>query len=420
MSTIGGALGKGCLSALAAAALGGCNGSASSRGVVLGDEGTPVAGAEVRVAGQKTTTASDGSFEFTPASTPYDATVIVLGNRRTTYKGLSRKDPVLYARGAQVAVRHTSQISGRVTGGGFPADPSTAIVAAAIDVPFGFGSADAGNGTFSMTAGWGGGLETAHAALRVLARSPASGTPSTYTGYGEQSVTLANGGSLAGVQIAMSAIGTVHAGGHLSLPADSTVSGLSFDVVVDAVAMDTWVDPFPDSTSSFTVPIPDLPRAAVRVQADASGMTGFTRVWRFLRAGMTDLSVEVPAAPVLLSPPVGATDLSRNSPLSWTAFSGGVYLLDVDGPDAGSPYHRVVTATTTMLVSELDTLARLPTATRMSWRVTAIGPFADVDATATPAGYSSVARLAMMSGISLPGDDRVDAASSSQTFTLAP
>ena len=408
-----------CLFALAIGGLGACHAGAM-HGLVLGDDGAPVARAEVRTDARVVTTAPDGAFEFTSTSIPYDAVVVVGGNRFTIYKGLTRKDPILYAGGAKVGTRHLSQVAGTLVGGsGFPVDPSMASVAVALDVQFGFGFADGGTGGFSMNGGWAGGLDTVRATLRALERSPGSGVPSVYLAYGEQTVTLANGVPLGGVQIALKPVATAHASGHLSLPPSSRVSALSFDVVLDAVALDSWFDPSPSSTSSFSVPMPDIPGAAVRVQADAFGITGGTRVWRFLRPGMTDVNVDVPAAPVLLSPGVGATDLLRSSALSWTNVPGAVYVLDVDAPDASAPHFRVVTSGTSTLLSDLDSLTRLPATTSITWRVTAIGPFTDLDSTASSAGFSSVAQLALR-GLSQPSENRFNAPSSGQAFTLKP
>ena len=179
-----------------------------------------------------------------------------------------------------------------------------------------------------------------------------------------------------------------------------------------------WFDSQPGPTTAFSVAMPDVPDVAVLVKVDGYGSTGFTTAWRYLRPGMTDVAIVVPSAPVLLSPAIEATDVPRSSMLSWSESPVGVYVLAVDGPDAGAPQFRVITTETSVPLSELDGLVRIPTSTSMTWRATAIGPFAGMDGAATLAGYPTVAGLTDSHVVQ--NEDRVVARSSGQSFTVAP
>jgi hypothetical protein len=97
-----------------------------------------------------------------------------------------------------------------------------------------------------------------------------------------------------------------------------------------------------------------------------------------------------PSAPTLQSPEdPPETPVDANTEFKWTAFAGGVHMLNIVPLDSGSEVHVVTgTGTTSAQIPDLGDLGKtaLSSTTEYRWFVDGFGPFEGIDDAVGPSG----------------------------------
>jgi len=388
-------------------------------GTVIGFNLQPVAGAPVVItsggANLSTTTNASGAFSVSGVTPPYDATVVT-GNQSIIYKGLTRTDPTLVLPGLSPGVSRSASLSGTVSGGaGFPEPASHGTI-----TTFGspelahFRLADTTTGDYNMgTVRWFGPTTTTGSIRALQGRFDGAYLPTDYTGYGERpNVTLTDGGTFTAQNVTMSPVSEARISGSVTLPAGYTLTSKRMAVgFADRSLIDVLSD-FGASTS-FAYTTPNVSGATILMgvaAANAAG-TSVTTTKPGLAVNASSVSIPLPAGSEQVHPPDAATGVNHSTTFSYTPFSGGVHLVDFDGPGANPDYVVVTTAASTSIPNLSSVGLGLPASTAYSWSVSGLAPFATVDAVAGPGGWLAVFLGTAEGSASM---------SSRRTFTTAP
>lgn len=273
------------------------------------------------------------------------------------------------------------------------------------------------SGAYNLgTVSWFGPATTTGTIHALQWQRDAGGLPIDYKGYGTKTgVALSNGGAFPGQNVALTNVAEANLSGSVSVPTGYT---LSQKVLSVSFSPNANVPVLTDSTATnnFSYVTPNIGGATMLLAATAT-KPAMAQVVISYKAGLapsaTGVSLNIPAAPELGLPANAATNITPSTDFSWSAFSGGVYMVYFNGPGSQPGYYVVTTATTTR-IPDLSSLGlALPPATSYSWSVYAFAPFASVDAAAGPEGF--------LAGLfSLPSSDRSIALTYSRTFTTAP
>lgn len=391
-------------------------------GKVVGINNQPVNGVPVVISGRPSViTAADGTFSVAGVTAPYDATVVNATTKQSiVYKGLTRSDPTLLFVGSTPGTSQSATLSGTISGGAFtpnqPADHTTKVVFASAEASGSDTLSGAVSGAYNLgTVSWFGPATTTGTIHALQWQRDAGGLPTDYKGYGTKTgVALSNGGAFPGQNVALTNVAEANLSGSVSVPTGYTLSG---KVLSASFSPNANVQVLTDSTATnnFSYVTPNIGGATMLLAATAT-KPAVAQVISY-KAGLapnaTGVSLNIPAAPELGLPANAATNITPSIDFSWSAFSGGVYLVYFNGPGSQPDYYVVTTATTTR-IPDLSSLGlALPPATSYSWQIYAFAPFASVDAAAGPEGF--------LAGIvSVPSSDRSIALTNSRTFTTAP
>lgn len=270
-------------------------------------------------------------------------------------------------------------------------------------------------GAYSNSLTWFGPASTTGTIYALQWQVDGAGLPVAYKGFGSKaSVTLSNGGTFAGQNVAMGSVAGSSISGSVSTPSGYTLSSKSLSVnFATNATLRLFSDP--TSTTSFTYITPNISGATLQLQATAqkaavSTVLGFKPG---LAANAGGVSLTLPAGPELSLPVNAATGVNTSTNFTWTPFSGGVHLVIMQA--AGKPTYLILTTGTNATIPDLTSLGLgLPTATNYSWQVFGFAPFANTDAAAGASGFLSGLGAGPITGDTFVG------VSGAFTFTTAP
>jgi hypothetical protein len=409
----------------------GLPGGTTVSGHVLTILNQPASGVSVTIAGQATTrTDANGDFTVTGVNTPYDAVVVDdSGQIASLYRGLTRADPALVVWGAFYGFNRSAQLSGTIAGGDFtpnqPSEDRTRVYFASPEVsrgPFLDGNLP-GTYDFGSYMVWNGPLSTT-GTIHVLQAVRDSANPyqlGHYTGYGSKSgVTLSNGGSLTGQDVALSPVQEATMTGTISGPAGSTLGAAGVGLNFGAGRYDNFLLVDEQATPSFSWVTPVIPGTTLSAWAYSSGPQGQEGGGArrgSLAPDASGVTLTIPAGPTLHLPADSAVGVSAATSFTWSRFSGGVHIVQFS-EQTGPLILYVFTADTATTIPDLGSAGpHLPPGTLGTWQVTGIGPVASMDALVGPTG---TAVLLSCCGDFLGTADAAYGSSAWRSFTTAP
>jgi len=370
---------------LLAAACSQSESSIPTRGRLVSLGGRPLHGSPIRITGcPDQVTIFDGSFDTSCATATYDLATTA-SNFGIAYLGLTRRDPVVTVPvviAADGSCAITGTVGGRADGRQAGVVVTTTAWASRVT-----GLGDAPNGFFSSNGFW---LDASPSAtVRAFEWTGTVNGPTAFTAYVAVEVPLVSGSD---------------ATGSPSLqPIPSGALSISVDASDPATAsVDLWAE-WPggevaqlasvfSGTSVVTVPTPGVPDVAFTAVATAIEVgptaSGYTSAWRRgLPATAAPDSLALPTAAAFTAP-VAESLVDHTTNFTYTAVPGAVYVLALESGVLADPDYYLVTSATTARIPDF-TWAGLPplqTSGSTTWRtvsVSAVGPFASVDAATT-------------------------------------
>ncbi len=393
----------------------------SSKITVSGKLSPPVSGAQVIIGRQAATAdAATGAFSIGGVTPPYDLVAIVPGATQkagVVYKGLRRPDPTIRTFAAAPALR-SATISGTVTGGLVPPLPltQTHVSFGAPDVSSGADGHVGATITYELKPEWSSGSSIT-GTLHALQWNPGNGCTASYTGYAEKAgVTIADGGSFAGQDLAMTPVAATHVTGTLWVPAGL---GPNVDASVGLVYADrSWVTLFHDTVAAapFDCLVPSIAGATAQLVASASLPSQAAAMVARVNVPLdaTGVTLALQAAPEAIAPDDAATGVTNSTVFSWQPFANGVHVA-LFGGGAAQPAFYVVTTEASTTIPDLSLQGlELPKNASYQWMVEAFAPNASVDEAAD-------ARSLMIGEVAPTGDTTFHMGlSQTRSFQTAP
>ncbi len=373
------------------------------QGRVVDEYLQPLPSTYVLIAGHETvTTDANGYFSVTKVSAPYDLILQIpdVGTRDLLiYHGLIRSDPLIVTPPMPFSTSfHSAYIWGSTYGGGPLPDPPDRKSSLLFDSPETQFVGSAGSGSYSMQPQWLG-PDSTDGLLHALQWQfdPASGLPTSYTGYGATPLRLHKGDYHEGPAVTMSA--PVVAGsiaGTINVPTGLSTTRKSLLLRFRSSVPARWVivtDSTP--TNSFTYVTPNLQGATFSLAVRATGDSGYGEILKTgIGANAADVVMNVPSPAQLQTPADGAKNVVMSTAFSWSKVSGAVYLVAVwygGGLDyvPAAPNYYVFTTDTTVSLTKLVPQNYAPyRGTSYIWDVRSYGPFASVDDITTPTWFA--------------------------------
>jgi hypothetical protein len=359
-------------------------------GKVVADDGKPLAGVPVVILGKATAIAdAAGSFSIDDVTAPYDITVLDSPDKiATTYKGLTRTDPTLFAfwSSSGAPSRHAA-VSGTLSGGTYP-QPALHFTQVLFSSPDTTATTSTTGTTPNYTwssLSWNGPVSTTGRLSAMQVRT-VGGLPAEYKGFGKRdNVTITDGGSFTAQNFSMSAVSGQTMSGNIAAPGGYNLDFRALHLnIAPKASMQLLFQS--SNAASFSYLAPNIPATTLTlyVQATKSGVSSIYAYKSGLAANATGVNVTLPAPPEANTPAAAATGVNTASSFSWSAMSGSVYYLDVWPSGTGIEY-VVVTSGTSATIPDLSTVGfGLPHSAGYKWDVTALAPFASVDAAAVP------------------------------------
>ncbi len=392
--------------------------SITVQGKVVDITGNPIPNANILVNSTPTSTATDGTFAVTGVTTPYDVAVyldasIAISSRPTVmvYQGLTLTQPTLTAP-AGTGPYYGDNVGGTI-GTQLTQTPSEKGLLIAGGPGYSYGGTegldytDTVNGAFGpLSLTWFGGASRPTTVFALTADVDSNGMPTAYTGYAATSLTLADGVDQTAVD------DTLSSNGLTTLQETGTVTGPSGYTLVNSSNCSqnnsclnvgsTLLLRFTKGATGATFAV-GRGTTSLNVPHDAGGTIGYALAARAEPAGATNddiFSAALFAAPnagagtsnslTLLTPPDplspsnGATGVTTGTSFSWGALSNSVYAVSL-GPSSSSdttdPQIIVLTAGTQMTLPDVSALGvQLPSQVQYDYNLSALGPFASVDA----------------------------------------
>jgi hypothetical protein len=361
-----------------------------------------------------TRTDSRGNFAVANVPTPYDATVLVLPYAATVSVGLTSATPTVLNLfgGGDLPEGGSASLSGTVIGGtGFPVPTGyrTSVLFASADIApyesllsnistadYTFDSYDDDYNSTMLLNWFGPAITTGtlHALqwLQNDTYDPSSvNIPSSYSGYGfKANVSLANGSTVTGQDIAMTAVTPATFAGTYTAPPGYTLERKQVALNFGSGGLMLIVDD-EGAAEAFSYTTPNIPGATLILAGVATSGTDNDGAPGTSYSIFYDLDLAVDATSVTATPPAAAVlslplnwemGVTAATPFSWTAVPGGVHLFSV-GPSDGSssPVYLVLTSGTSATIPDLSSAGlSLPTSATYGWTVFGLGPYADVEA----------------------------------------
>lgn len=380
-------------------------------GRAFGDQGFPLANARVLLlSGKVTTTNSNGEFSFEDVEPPYGLGVVRtvdIANRPpkdhvAIYPELTSPNPNVTHVGIGAGRdQHEAEILGEVTGGYFDeSNPPSFRTGVVFGAPRGFQQLLFLGSSFSFDSGsfnsikWIG-SQPLTGRLRALQwEVDGNGFPKTYNEYGVGSeLQLNDGDGLGPVDVALDQNaddGTLQ--GAARVPSGFQYDDGSLAAVVDDEALLT-ISALSSGSKSYSLVTPDVDGVSLAVQASAEPANGNASTSTFrpgLPANTNSADVELVAPPELQSPANNSSGVGPGTEFSWTAFDGGVHILELvpNNRPTGNPSIYVVTDETEAKLPELKAFGvSIPANAQYRWRVEGLGPLETVASSAFRSKY---------------------------------
>ncbi len=356
-------------------------------GTVVDDYGIPIAGETVVIESdggtQTVVSDGDGGFSVPNVFTPYTATVVE-STQAVQYQGLTRQNPSLNAL-LSLPQNHSSTLSGSFTGGSYPEGPSanTVFLFSSPQTTASLGNQPSGN--YSVPVTWAGPSTTVGTLYALQIQSGATGLPTSYPGYGTVGVQFQDMGTLS-QNIALSSVTTgTFSGAIESVPSGYTLSFVAVSLVpASGVNMAAVFDS--SANTSFAYEVPSISNTEISVTAAATSAVGeFSYILQTGLSANATVTLNIPAAPTLISPANAATGVTAATPFSWTPFPSGIHEFQAT-PTGSGPAFYIFTASTS--VDLADAGLPLPASAGYSWHVVGFAPLTTVDELAEPGGIT--------------------------------
>jgi len=366
-------------------------------GTVVDYNKQPVVNATVIISGRAPViTDPGGKFTVTSVATPYDCTAIwgAAGGTALVYQGLTRADPTLQFAPSGTATEKKASVSGRITP--YTAGAENPMVAFGspemnlLEWNYQIGQPVASTGyDYTLTPSWYGASATT-GTLHALQWNKAGGLPTTYVGYASQpNVTLSDGGTFSGRDLALTSVSTTSVNGDVSLFPNSTLGVKWINVHFKSGAqLPLLYHSNADLSFSYNTPNLSTNVAGFDVFAEAylqPDQEVSRSVKRGVAANESNIGLVLNSPPVAVLPVDHATGVSYSTEFRWTPFSNGVHRLVITAP-GNVPWFFVVTKSAFARIPDLSAYGMgLPAVYEYTWWVQAFAPFADVDAWAASA-----------------------------------
>lgn len=357
----------------------------------------PVAGAAVLIPGkQPVTSGTDGSFSIAGVTTPYDVTFIVSSaHLASTYKGLTRTDPVLHFFEQFFSSANTATISGSVP---VVSGRTTRVIYVSGDMSW-YTTSNAGSGTYNINVSWRGTSTTLNGTIYVLRWVNATGIPTSYDAYGDRALTVSAGGSFQGNNFTA---------GQLTDPAEMNISGsvtrpsgnyslnqreLSLGFGNSNTFLASEYGTLGDNLS-YTVP--NVSGATFGIAASAS--FGSRSAFYFksgITAGSQSVTITLAEAPQLSLPVNGGTGIDTTTSFLFTPGGGtGVNFVQLGG-SGSDPAFFILTSNNSFTIPNLAQQGLgLPSNRSYSWFTIRLYPFSSMDEAASSTFVSRLNRNA--------------------------
>jgi hypothetical protein len=399
---------------------------------------------------------ANGGFTLTDVPATYSLLVsasVTGGRFATVFQGLTRANPTLtFAQGpfsgpSISGPSNFKSISGKVTGGlGFNAG-STATTLLTLGLPkavslstSNFSSVDPTIGDYGIGASWSG-PDSVPGILHALQFSTnASGQITYYSGYIQKSITLTKDGPIDPGQpiptqlkqnLALEPVTSGSIKGLINWPSGFAAPEYEVSTKLLFAGPEQTNLPLaalngtpPNSTLKPTsydqlVPLIAGAKFIQRISINEKPVPGSfgTRVGssvsRFLTPGVnTDITVPAPIS--LTLPEENATNVNTNTKFSWSAYSGGIHIVNFytfPGSSTVQTFVQVITAASSTTIPDLGDL--LPKGAFILWAVQGFAPYSSIDVATDTAGLISAFSF------STPLIDIDSSISASRTFKTA-
>jgi hypothetical protein len=361
------------------------------------------------------------------------------------YQGLTRSNPTLTVLGASsVPVQSTfATVEGKFTGGlGFSAT-SKATTEFTVSVPKAVSSGSSNRGSVDPTTGnytafinWAGGNPIA-ATMHTLQYSTneTNGKITAFGGYAQKTINVVpSQGTPIKQDITLAPVNSGTVNGSINWPSGITAPQYSASTTLFLSGLNTEeIFVFPPLGSQPSSGVPDgydqlvpviagaklIQRVSI-VEKPTSGALlppKESAVWKTVTPGATT-NIVVPAPIALTVPESAASNVTGNTKFTWSAFSGGVHILNFfSGISGVQTSIGVVTAASSSTFPDLSAYGfGLPKATTYVWWVNGIAPYANMDVATDTTGLS----LLNFYTSSIPTSDGSYSSSGFRPFTTAP
>lgn len=353
-------------------------------GQVLDSARQPRANVAVVIGSKSTVTDANGNFTLSNVTPPYNLITVLSTPSKVgmVYQGLTRADPKILYLGTALTPPNAGTVSGTISGGDALPAPATDRTHVAWGSPETRKDLLVSANPYTLNLSWFGPTSTTgtlHALQWVV---DASGLPTSYRGHGTKSgVAVASSGNTLNANVAMSAVSSQNIAGSVSLPASYTLGSKTLAVsFADNATISLASDS--SSTTGFNYVVPSGIGGTLSVTA-LGGQTGVALTIGQLSGiapGATGANITLPTAAVPILPANAGTGINTSTDFTWTAFSGGIHLVNIQPANATDPAYFVVTSATTGRIPDLSGQGLgLPSGASYSWTVVAIAPYASLD-----------------------------------------
>lgn len=368
-------------------------------GRVLDGEGQPIKNASILIPGDDRHAVDldrAGAFSIDGVTAPYDV-IVVQRTLRTAavYKGLSRQELTLpFATSVEEDDDRSAGLQGTVTGGNTPYDSIryTRVEFASAS------SSSATNpnpgGTYYAAVSWKGPASiTGTLYVFQTERSRFFSPPSRYLGFGRRdNVTLNDTAMHSAVDITMTPVAEARLAGSITVPDGYALTTLDTHLVPDGSA-NTYLFSDTEPGGAFDYLVPQIPQSTFTMNVNATRedpappfRTAYSWLYKKgLTAGTLNAALVLQEAPRQGQPADMATEVTRATEFSWTAFTGGIHQFQIqeDDPAEGTfPYTvNIYTSATRTTLPDLSAVdMNLPASTTFSWNVQGFAPVSSMDA----------------------------------------
>jgi hypothetical protein len=369
------------------------------RGTVLGTgSGYSFPGRKVVIGAQSTVTDVGGRFSFEQVAETYDVIVVEPGGWNVSvYYGLTRRDPILSDSGGGGSSLDSPAQSVSITGTltadfSFPVDSAHLVTVYYLAdhghgaVQVGAGLVSAGPGYGPLWVGWNGDTSIT-GSLVAIGQYGVVGTPWTKGYLASKPLSLV-GGDAPTQDLALAEVSIGKIGGTIQMYSGNPLQGVHFTYRLPGMMGGIELGRC-GTSGTYSCGLPDLTALGGDYCVSVVDLFGVAQAQKCGgRIGMSDLSIQVQPPPQFQKPADGSP-ITKDSKLSWTGMSNGVYMLDLspDKPSASSPYIQVYTSATQLLWPDLRAIGvAFPADVTYTCQVSGLSPYASMDDLASSRG----------------------------------